>query len=203
MSLTSIILKRITDILGSSLGIILVSPLLVFLYCLIRLKLGSPVLFKQNRPGHKGKIFTFYKLRTMTDKCDSNGSLLPDKDRIVPLGYFLRKTSLDELPSLYNVLKGDMSLVGPRPLLVEYLDLYSPKQARRHDVKPGITGWAQVNGRNAITWGKKFELDLWYVNNHSLMVDLKIIMITIYKVIRRDGISQSDHVSMEKFRGNN
>ena len=139
----------------------------------------------------------------MTDKCDSNGSLLPDKDRIVPLGYFLRKTSLDELPSLYNVLKGDMSLVGPRPLLVEYLDLYSPKQARRHDVKPGITGWAQVNGRNAITWGKKFELDLWYVNNHSLMVDLKIIMITIYKVIRRDGISQSDHVSMEKFRGNN
>ena len=184
-------------------GLLLLFPILVLLSVAIGFRMGVPVIFCQQRPGLKGKIFTFYKFRSMTDKRDTNGDLFPDKDRITPLGNFLRKTSLDELPSLFNVLKGDMSLVGPRPLLVEYLGLYSPEQARRHDVKPGITGWAQINGRNAISWDKKFELDLWYVNNHSLMVDLKIIMITIYKVIRRDGISQSDHVSMEKFRGNN
>jgi len=197
------ILKRITDILGSSIGIVLVIPLLVFLYWFIRFKLGSPALFKQKRPGVNGDIFTFYKFRTMTDKRDSNGELLQDKDRITPLGNFLRKTSLDELPSLFNVLKGDMSIVGPRPLLVEYLDLYSPEQARRHDVKPGITGWAQINGRNAISWDEKFDNDLWYVDNHSLLIDVKILLLTIYKVIKRDGISQENHVTMEKFKGNN
>jgi len=197
------ILKRITDILGSSIGIVLVIPLLVFLYWFIRFKLGSPALFKQKRPGVNGDIFTFYKFRTMTDKRDSNGELLQDKDRITPLGNFLRKTSLDELPSLFNVLKGDMSIVGPRPLLVEYLDLYSPEQARRHDVKPGITGWAQINGRNAISWDEKFDNDLWYVDNHSLLIDVKILLLTIYKVIKRDGISQENHVTMEKFNGTN
>ena len=160
-------------------------------------------MFKQNRPGFKGEIFSFYKFRTMTDKHNSNGLLLPDKDRITPLGNFLRKTSLDELPSLFNVLKGDISLVGPRPLLVEYLELYSPEQARRHDVKPGITGWAQVNGRNAISWEKKFELDLWYVNNYSFWVDIKILLFTIVKVIKREGVNQSNEITMEKFNGNN
>jgi len=195
------ILKRITDILGSSFGILLVSPLLAFIYSLIRLKLGSPALFKQNRPGLHGDIFTFYKFRTMTDKRDSNGELLPDKDRITPLGNFLRKTSLDELPSLYNVLKGDMSLVGPRPLLVEYLDLYSPKQSRRHDVKPGITGWAQINGRNAISWEEKFELDVWYVDNKNFVLDLKIIFKTLLKVIKKEGINATSDHTMPRFTG--
>ena len=198
-----ILIRRLIDILLSTLIVVVTLPILIIITILIRINLGTPVIFKQNRPGLKGKIFTFYKFRTMTDKRDSNGILLPDKDRITPLGYFLRKTSLDELPSLFNVFKGDMSIIGPRPLLVEYLELYSPKQARRHEVKPGITGWAQVNGRNAISWNKKFELDLWYVKNHSFIVDLKIIMLTVFKVIKRDGISHSGHVSMEKFRGNN
>ena len=196
-------IKRLIDICGSSVGIIVVSPLLVFLYYLIRLKLGSPVFFKQKRPGLKGKTFIFYKFRTMTNKRDSHDYLLPDKDRIIPLGNFLRKTSLDELPSLFNVLRGDMSLVGPRPLLVEYLDLYSPEQARRHEVKPGITGWAQINGRNSISWGEKFELDLWYVENHSIWLDIKIILLTIYKVLKREGINQAIDLTMERFNGNN
>jgi len=197
------ILKRITDILGSSFGILLVSPLLAFIYSLIRLKLGSPALFKQNRPGLHGDIFTFYKFRTMTDKRDSNGELLPDKDRITPLGNFLRKTSLDELPSLFNVLIGDMSIVGPRPLLMEYLNRYSQEQARRHEVKPGITGWAQINGRNAISWEEKFRLDVWYVDNKSLLLDLRIILITIFKVLKQEGINQVKHATMGKFNGNN
>jgi len=196
-------IKRLIDICGSSVGIIVVSPLLVFLYYLIRLKLGSPVFFKQKRPGLKGKTFIFYKFRTMTNKRDSHDYLLPDKDRIIPLGNFLRKTSLDELPSLFNVLRGDMSLVGPRPLLVEYLDLYSPEQARRHEVKPGITGWAQINGRNSISWGEKFELDLWYVENHSIWLDIKLILLTIYKVLKREGINQAIDLTMERFNGNN
>jgi len=196
-------LKRSLDIFGSVAGIILLSPLFIFIFGTVRLRLGSPALFTQQRPGFKGKVFTFYKFRTMTDKLNSKGELLPDKDRITALGNFLRKTSLDELPSLFNVLKGDMSIVGPRPLLVEYLDLYSPEQARRHDVKPGITGWAQINGRNAISWDEKFDNDLWYVDNHSLLIDVKILLLTIYKVIKRDGISQENHVTMEKFKGNN
>ena len=197
------LLKRSLDILGSTVGILFLSPILVLLSFIIRLFLGKPIIFKQNRPGFKGEIFSFYKFRTMTDKHNSNGLLLPDKDRITPLGNFLRKTSLDELPSLFNVLKGDISLVGPRPLLVEYLELYSPEQARRHDVKPGITGWAQVNGRNAISWEKKFELDLWYVNNYSFWVDIKILLFTIVKVIKREGVNQSNEITMEKFNGNN
>ena len=196
-------LKRLLDIIGSAAGIILLSPLLVLIYGTVRLRLGSYALFTQQRPGRNGKVFTFYKYRTMTDKRDSNGELLPDKDRITPLGNFLRKTSLDELPSIFNVLKGDMSLVGPRPLLVEYLDLYSPEQARRHEVKPGITGWAQVNGRNAISWEEKFELDVWYVDNHSLLLDIKIIVKTIFKVLQREGISSDTHATMEVFKGSN
>ena len=201
------ILKRITDILGSSFGILLVSPLLAFIYSLIRLKLGSPALFKQNRPGLHGDIFTFYKFRTMTDKRDSNGELLPDKDRITPLGNFLRKTSLDELPSLFNVLIGDMSLVGPRPLLVEYLDLYTQEQTRRHDVKPGITGWAQINGRNKSSFMDRIVLDLWYIDNMSIALDLKIILITIKRVLASSDVLDYDpnnffdEVNREKNQG--
>ena len=193
-------MKRLIDILLSGIGLIILIPLSGMISFLILLTIGFPMLFRQTRPGLHGNPFTFYKFRTMTDKRDSNGILLPDKDRITPLGYFLRKTSLDELPSLFNVLKGDMSLVGPRPLLVEYLDLYTPEQSRRHDVKPGITGWAQVNGRNAITWDKKFELDLWYVDNHSLFVDIRIMLLTIIKVIKREGINSSTHTTMEEFK---
>ena len=165
--------------------------------------MGTPVIFSQPRPGLKGKTFTFYKFRTMTDKCDKRGKLLPDKERTTPLGNYLRESSLDELISLYNVLKGDMSLVGPRPLMIAYLNLYSREQARRHDVKPGITGWAQVNGRNSISWKEKFSYDVWYVNNYSFLLDLKILLITILKVINREGINQSNEVTMEKFNGNN
>jgi len=192
-------IKRLIDICGSLLGLILIFPFLIFLYCLIRLKLGAPVLFKQKRPGLNGEIFTFYKFRTMTNNCDSNGNLLPDKDRITSLGNFLRKTSFDELPSLFNVLKGDMSLVGPRPLLVEYLNLYSTEQARRHDLKPGITGWAQINGRNAISWEKKFEFDLWYIKNASIKLDIIIIIKTIFITIQRKNIYNADNEVTEKF----
>jgi len=195
-------LKRLLDIIGSAAGIILLSPLLVLIYGTVRLRLGSHALFTQQRPGRNGKVFTFYKYRTMTDKRDSNGELLPDKDRITPLGNFLRKTSLDELPSLFNVLKGDMSLVGPRPLLMEYLDRYSTEQARRHDVKPGITGWAQINGRNAISWGEKFKLDVWYVENQSFWLDIKILFMTVVKVVKRSDVNSSNSATMEKFKGN-
>ena len=195
-------LKRLLDIIGSAAGIILLSPMLVLIYGTVRLRLGSYALFTQQRPGRNGKVFTFYKYRTMTDKRDSNGELLPDKDRITPLGNFLRKTSLDELPSLFNVLKGDMSLVGPRPLLMEYLDRYSTEQARRHDVKPGITGWAQINGRNAISWGEKFKLDVWYVENQSFWLDIKILFMTVVKVVKRSDVNSSNSATMEKFKGN-
>lgn len=196
-------IKRTIDIVGSIFGIVVILPVLSTLFFILYTKLGFPVFFKQKRPGLKGEIFTFYKFRTMTDKRDSSGKLLPDEDRIAPLGNFLRKTSLDELPSLFNVLKGDMSFVGPRPLLVEYLDLYSPEQARRHDVKPGITGWAQVNGRNSLTWEEKFALDVWYVENHSLLLDIIIIFKTIFEVLKREGITSNNHATMEVFKGSN
>jgi len=196
-------IKRTIDVAGSLFGMILILPVLSALFVLVYAKLGAPVLFKQKRPGLNGNIFTFYKFRTMSNKRDSEGELLPDKDRKTPLGNFLRKTSLDELPSLFNVLKGDMSLVGPRPLLVEYLDLYSPEQAHRHDVKPGITGWAQVNGRNSISWEEKFKYDLWYINNHTIWIDIKILLLTIYRVIKKEGINQANGLTMEKFNGTN
>ena len=179
----------------------------IFLMCLmitlfVKIKLGSPVIFTQLRPGLNGKIFNMVKFRTMTNKCDLDGNLLPDSIRLTKFGKLLRSTSLDELPGLWNVLKGDMSLVGPRPLLVEYLPLYSEKQSRRHEVRPGITGWAQVNGRNTISWDKKFELDVWYVDNQSIWLDIKILWMTIKKVIVRDGISAKYEVTMPKFKGN-
>ena len=179
----------------------LIFPIYIFISLLIIINLGSPILFQQSRPGLNGKIFNMYKFRTMTDECDKNEILLPDKVRLTKFGKFLRSTSLDELPSLWNVLKGDMCLVGPRPLLVEYLALYSTQQARRHEVKPGITGWAQINGRNSISWDEKFVLDVWYVDNHSIWLDIKILWLTVKKVILRDGISQNNHVTMDKFRG--
>lgn len=167
----------------------------------MRLRLGSPVLFRQQRPGLHGKPFMMYKFRTMTDSMDTNGNLLADDERLPSFGRFLRSSSLDELPELFNVLKGDMSLVGPRPLLMEYLPLYSPLQARRHEILPGITGWAQINGRNAISWEEKFKLDVWYVDNQSLWLDLKIIFLTFIKVFRREGISHEGQATMEKFTG--
>ena len=180
-------------------------PVIIFLMAAIalsvRLKLGSPVLFRQQRPGRHGKIFTIYKFRTMTNTRDAKGTLLPDTERLTFFGRFLRSTSLDELPELFNVLKGDMSLVGPRPLLMQYLDRYTPEQARRHEVKPGITGWAQINGRNAITWEDKFKLDVWYVDHQSFRLDLKIIAITVWKILKREGISQTGQATAEEFKG--
>lgn len=177
------------------------SPILIALFFLIKLKLGSPVFFTQLRPGIYGRTFRMVKFRSMTDERDSSGALLPDKDRLTDFGKFLRASSLDELPGLFNVLNGDMSLVGPRPLLIEYLPFYSYEQARRHEVCPGITGWAQVNGRNAISWEDKFKFDVWYVDNQSFWLDIKILWLTVLKVVRRSDISQDGHVTMEKFRG--
>jgi len=193
--------KRLIDIFLSATGIMILSPVLLLLCISIWKKLGWPIIFKQNRPGFQSKVFTFYKFRTMTSEKDSTGQLLEDEDRLTVLGSLLRSTSLDELPSLFNVLKGDMSLVGPRPLLVEYLEIYSEEQMRRHDVKPGITGWAQINGRNAISWNDKFKLDLWYVDNWSLKLDIKILFLTIVKVFKREGINHENHATMEKFKG--
>jgi lipopolysaccharide/colanic/teichoic acid biosynthesis glycosyltransferase len=170
---------------------------------LVRRKLGRPVLFRQVRPGLHGRPFEMLKFRTMRDAFDADGKPLPDKDRITPFGQFLRSTSLDELPELFNVLKGDMSLVGPRPLLMDYLPLYSDFQKRRHEVRPGITGWAQINGRNAISWQKKFELDVWYVDNRSFWLDIKILLLTFLKVVKRTDINQSGNVTVEPFNGNN
>lgn len=167
----------------------------------MRIKIGTPVLFTQERPGLYGKAFCVYKFRTMTNEKDTSGNLLPDADRLVPFGRFLRSTSLDELPELINVLKGDMSLVGPRPLLMEYLERYTPEQARRHEVRPGITGWAQVNGRNALSWEEKFQLDVWYVDNRSLWLDIKILFLTLWKTIKRENISQEGQATMSKFMG--
>jgi len=194
-------MKRLLDIVVSSFALALLSPLLVVLSFLIRRRLGSPILFRQVRPGKDGKPFEMLKFRSMTDARDTDGALLPDADRLTPFGQFLRSTSLDELPELWNVLKGEMSLVGPRPLLMEYLPLYSPEQARRHEVRPGVTGWAQVNGRNALSWEEKFALDIWYVDNRSLWLDLKIIVATIGKVVKRSGISADGEATMPRFEG--
>lgn len=194
--------KRLFDVVLTLPAFLLLSPLLVFIGTGIRLAIGRPILFTQTRPGMGGRPFTLYKFRTMTNKRDADGYLLPDADRLTTLGRFLRSTSLDELPELFNVIKGDMSIVGPRPLLLRYLDRYSSKQARRHEVKPGLTGWAQINGRNAISWEEKFKLDVWYVDNQSIWLDLKIIALTISKVLRREGISQAGEVTMHEFLGN-
>ena len=177
-------MKRLMDILGAMGGLLLLAPVIVLLSLFVRIKLGSPVLFRQTRPGRAGQAFEMVKFRTMTDARDAHGGLLPDADRLTGFGQFLRASSLDELPELWNVLKGDMSLVGPRPLLMEYLPLYSERQARRHEVRPGVTGWAQVNGRNALGWEEKFELDVWYVENRTLWLDIKILFLTVWKVIK-------------------
>jgi lipopolysaccharide/colanic/teichoic acid biosynthesis glycosyltransferase len=195
------IIKRTIDILASSITLILLSPLYFIVARKVAKNLGKPVLFSQQRPGLNGQIFIMKKFRSMRDAQDKNGYVLPDEERLTPFGIKLRKSSLDELPGLWSVLKGDMSLVGPRPLLVEYLPLYSTKQARRHDVKPGITGWAQVNGRNAISWQEKFELDIWYVENQSLWLDIKIIFLTVKKVFSQADISAEGEVTMSKFTG--
>lgn len=181
--------------------IILFSPIYIVVSLLIFFKMGSPILFRQKRPGYKEEIFGIYKFRTMTNEKDANGNLLPDDKRLVGIGKFIRSTSLDELPQLFNVLKGEMSFVGPRPLLKEYLPLYNEKQKRRHDVKPGITGWAQVNGRNAISWEQKFDYDVWYVDNQSFLLDIKILWLTFLKVVKRSDISSSTSSTMEKFTG--
>lgn len=194
-------IKRLFDVLVAASALLAGLPLLIALVLLVKVKLGSPVLFCQSRPGKNGVVFTMYKFRTMTDARDSQGQLLPDKDRLTSFGKFLRASSLDELPELLNVLKGEMSLVGPRPLLIEYLPLYSTEQARRHEVRPGITGWAQVNGRNAISWEEKFKLDVWYVDNRSLWLDVKILWLTVKKVVIKDGISAKGEATMPKFMG--
>lgn len=194
-------MKRTLDLLLSAVALMLLSPFLLLLASLVRLFIGSPVLFIQERPGWKAWPFQIFKFRTMTDERDNSGQLLPDAKRLTALGKFLRSTSLDEFPELINVLKGEMSLVGPRPLLMEYLPLYTPEQARRHEVRPGITGWAQVNGRNAISWEEKFKLDVWYVDNRSLWLDIKILWMTFFKVFQREGISQEGEATVEKFRG--
>jgi len=196
-------MKRLTDIFASLIILIFLSPVLLIVTVLVRVNLGSPTLFTQVRPGLHGKPFNMFKFRSMTDGRDSNGVLLPDAIRMTLFGKFLRSSSLDEFPGLWNVLKGDMSLVGPRPLLVEYLPLYSSEQVRRHNVRPGITGWAQINGRNAISWDEKFKLDVWYVENYGFWLDLKIILLTIRKVFVREGISSEGHATMEKFTGLN
>jgi len=194
-------IKRLFDIFASALGLLVLSPVIAFTAWRIRKKLGSPVLFRQTRPGLNGKPFEMIKFRTMRDAVYPNGTPLPDAERMTPFGAFLRSSSLDELPELINVLKGDMSLVGPRPLLMEYLPLYSKEQFRRHEAKPGVTGLAQINGRNELSWDEKFKLDVWYINNRSFLLDLKIILATVKKVLVRDGISASGEATMSKFTG--
>ncbi|WP_413488606.1 sugar transferase [Carnobacterium divergens] len=193
--------KRLIDIICSLLLLIVLSPVVVCTYFVVLIFIGTPVIFKQKRPGLNSKIFTIYKFRTMNEAKDSNGEFLSDEIRLGKFGHFLRKLSLDELPQLYNVLKGDMSFIGPRPLLVEYLNLYTETQKKRHDVRPGITGWAQVNGRNAITWEKKFDLDIYYAEQYNLMMDIKIIFLTFYKVIKRADIASENQVTVSKFTG--
>lgn len=193
--------KSVLDFLLGLLASVLFSPVLLLIGILVRVKLGSPVFFSQDRPGLGGRVFEMYKFRTMTTGCTADGRLLPDEQRMTPFGRFLRRTSLDELPGIINVLKGDMSLVGPRPLLVAYLGRYSTRQARRHEVKPGITGWAQVNGRNAVTWEEKFEMDVWYVDNRSLALDFQILFMTVMKVLKKDGVSAAGHETMPEFLG--
>ena len=194
-------MKRMFDFLLAIMILSAVTPVMIVLTILIRRKMGSPVIFRQQRPGLKGKPFHLYKFRSMTDARDDHGELLPDEQRMTALGRFLRKSSLDELPQLLNVLKGELSFVGPRPLLMEYLPLYSKEQARRHDTLPGITGWAQINGRNAIGWEEKFALDVWYVDHCSFFLDMRILVGTFLKVFRREGVSAEGHVTMPKFTG--
>lgn len=194
-------IKRILDFILSLIALVILSPIILVIAILVRIKLGSPVIFKQKRPGLNEKIFTLYKFRTMTDAKDENGNLLPDNIRLTKFGKILRSTSLDELPELFNILKGDMSIVGPRPLLVKYLPLYNKSQKHRHDVRPGFTGWAQCNGRNALSWEEKFDLDIYYVNHLSFFIDVKILFKTIKIVLLREGISSDTSVTMEEFRG--
>ncbi len=194
-------MKRLIDIMVALLALLVLLLPLILLACLVACKIGRPIYFSQIRPGLHGKPFCMIKFRTMNNELDSDGHLLPDAQRLSSFGRFLRASSLDELPALWNVIKGDMSLVGPRPLLMEYLPLYTEEQARRHEVRPGITGWAQVNGRNAISWEEKFKLDVWYVENQSFFLDVKILALTILKVIKRDGISAQGEVTMTKFTG--
>ena len=194
-------MKRSIDLLLSFIVLVVLSPLLLVLAGLVRTKLGRPVFFKQRRPGLDGKPFRLVKFRTMTDAKSADGTLLPDADRLLEFGQFLRSTSLDELPELWNVIKGDMSLVGPRPLLMGYLDLYTSEQSKRHEVRPGMTGWAQVSGRNLLNWDEKFALDVWYVENRSTWLDIKIMLMTFASVVRGNGVSQEGHVTMEPFRG--
>lgn len=196
-------MKRVIDFLISLILLIVLFPVIIVIGGLVKWRIGSPILFIQKRPGLYEKPFLLYKFRTMSDAKDNQGQLLPDHNRLTTFGKFLRKYSLDEVPQLFNVLKGDLSLVGPRPLLLEYLPLYSKEQRKRHHVRPGITGWAQVNGRNAISWEDKFKLDVWYVDNYSLLFDLKILLLTLYKVIKSEGINQTEYVSMETFKGSN
>jgi len=193
--------KRLADILGAVLGSVIFSPIMIVVAIVIRLSMGSPVLFRQMRPGYREKPFSVLKFRTMREALDPDGNPLPDEERLTRTGSFIRKTSLDELPQFFNVLKGEMSFVGPRPLLMQYLDRYTPEQRRRHEAKPGITGWAQVNGRNVISWEEKFALDTWYVDNRSLWLDFKILLMTIIKVLRREGISQEGQATAEEFMG--
>ena len=194
-------MRRFFDLSVALLALLLLALPLLLLALLVRAKLGSPVFFRQTRPGLHGKPFEMVKFRTMTDARDAQGELLPDSERLPPFGRFLRSSSLDELPELWNVLKGEMSLVGPRPLLMEYLPLYTPQQYRRHEVRPGVTGWAQVNGRNAISWEEKFALDVWYVENQSFWLDVKILLLTVKKVLVKDGISATGEATMTKFTG--
>jgi sugar transferase EpsL len=193
--------KRFFDLFLTLTALTICVPVMIMVALLIRMSMGRPIFFRQIRPGLNGKAFFIYKFRTMTDKKDDEGNLLPDHNRLSSVGKILRSTSLDELPELFNVFKGEMSLVGPRPLLMKYLDHYTLEQARRHEVKPGITGWAQVNGRNAITWGQKFEYDVWYVDNQSLGLDLKILALTTWKILKREGINQPGHATAEEFKG--
>jgi sugar transferase EpsL len=193
--------KRIIDLIISTISLLILSPILAMLAVLICIKPGTPILFKQRRPGLGGQPFMIYKLRTMTDERDPQGDPLPDAERLTRLGRFLRSTSLDELTELLNVLKGEMSLVGPRPLLMQYLDRYTPEQMRRHEVKPGLTGWAQINGRNALTWEEKFALDIWYVDHQSFWLDLRILALTLWKILKREGINQPGQATAEEFMG--
>jgi lipopolysaccharide/colanic/teichoic acid biosynthesis glycosyltransferase len=193
--------KKASDFIFALLSLILLAPIIAIVALLIYLEMGSPIFFHQPRPGKNGRIFYFYKFRTMSNAVDTNGQLLSDAQRLTALGKFLRQSSLDELPQLLNVLKGDMSFVGPRPLLVEYLSRYTIEQSRRHLVQPGITGWAQVNGRNSLSWEEKFGLDVWYVEHWNLLLDLRILILTVVKVVKRDGIAHANHVTMEKFQG--
>jgi sugar transferase EpsL len=194
-------IKRVVDILMSSIALVLLSPLLIGIAILVAIYMGRPVIFSHQRPGLNGTPFTMIKFRTMNDQRDAQGDFLPDGQRLTAFGKFIRSTSLDELPELWNVLKGDMSLVGPRPLMMEYLERYSPEQARRHEAVPGVTGWAQINGRNKILWEEKFKLDVWYVDNWSLWLDFKILFLTGWKVFAREGISQANHDTIEDFMG--